>query len=81
MRGPGVLSFAAMPAIERILFFGTPGFAVPTLAALVESGRRPVAVVTQPARPVGRGPSLRAIAVAPAPPPAALPGRTGPPVR
>ena len=44
-----------MPAFERILFFGTPELAVPTLAALVESGRTPVAVVTQPARPVGRG--------------------------
>lgn len=44
-----------MPAFERILFFGTPQLAVPTLAALVEAGRSPVAVVTQPARPVGRG--------------------------
>lgn len=44
-----------MPAFERILFFGTPELAVPTLAALVEAGRAPVAVVTQPARPVGRG--------------------------
>lgn len=44
-----------MPAFERILFFGTPELAVPTLAALVEAGRTPVAVVTQPARPVGRG--------------------------
>ena len=45
-----------MPApFERILFFGTPELAVPTLAALVEAGRPPVAVVTQPARPVGRG--------------------------
>jgi methionyl-tRNA formyltransferase len=45
---------AALP-IERIVFFGTPEFAVPTLAALVEAGRRPLCVVTQPARPVGRG--------------------------
>lgn len=44
-----------MPAFERILFFGTPELAVPTLAALVEAGRAPVAVVTQPAKPVGRG--------------------------
>jgi len=44
-----------MPAFERILFFGTPELAVPTLAALVEAGRAPIAVVTQPARPVGRG--------------------------
>jgi methionyl-tRNA formyltransferase len=44
-----------MPGLDRILFFGTPDFAVPTLAALVEAGRKPVRVVTQPARPVGRG--------------------------
>ena len=45
--------------IERIVFFGTPDFAVPTLAALVEAGRLPVCVVTQPARPVGRGQRLQ----------------------
>jgi methionyl-tRNA formyltransferase len=44
-----------MPPIDRVLFFGTPDFAVPTLAALVAAGRRPLLVVTQPARPVGRG--------------------------
>ena len=44
-----------MPGIDRILFFGTPEFAVPTLAALVAAGRVPLRVVTQPARPVGRG--------------------------
>ena len=44
-----------MPAFERILFFGTPELAVPTLAALVEAGRSPVAVISQPSRPVGRG--------------------------
>jgi methionyl-tRNA formyltransferase len=42
-------------AIDRLVFFGTPEFAVPTLDALVAAGRRPLAVVTQPARPVGRG--------------------------
>jgi methionyl-tRNA formyltransferase len=44
-----------MSGLGRILFFGTPEFAVPALAALVEAGRAPVRVVTQPARPVGRG--------------------------
>ena len=34
---------------------GTPDFAVPSLAALNESGHRVVAVVTQPDRPKGRG--------------------------
>lgn len=38
-----------------LIFFGTPDFAVPTLAALVASGHVPALVVTQPARPVGRG--------------------------
>jgi methionyl-tRNA formyltransferase len=41
--------------IEPIVFFGTPDFAVPTLAALVAAGRTPALVVTQPSRPVGRG--------------------------
>ncbi|HEX3557033.1 MAG TPA: methionyl-tRNA formyltransferase [Thermoanaerobaculia bacterium] len=50
-----VLSFARRSAIDRIVFFGTPEFAVPTLAALVAAGRAPVRVVTQPARPAGRG--------------------------
>ena len=39
----------------RVVFFGTPGFAVPTLERLIHS-RHPVAgVVTQPDRPRGRG--------------------------
>ncbi|MDX2000442.1 MAG: methionyl-tRNA formyltransferase, partial [Thermoanaerobaculia bacterium] len=42
----------------RLVFFGTPEFAVPTLEALVAAGRRPLAVVTRPARPVGRGQAL-----------------------
>src|SRR5262249_3643481 len=39
----------------KIVFFGTSSFAVPPLRALVESGRRPALVVTQKARPSGRG--------------------------
>lgn len=39
----------------RIIFFGTPGFAVPSLRALVESGEEVAAVITQPDRAVGRG--------------------------
>jgi methionyl-tRNA formyltransferase len=39
----------------RVVFFGTPEFAVPSLAALVGSGRAPALVITQPARAVGRG--------------------------
>lgn len=39
----------------RIVFMGTPDFAVPSLNKLVENGYRPVAVVTGPDRPRGRG--------------------------
>jgi methionyl-tRNA formyltransferase len=38
----------------RVVFFGTPAFAVPALRALVEEGADVVAVVTQPDRPHGR---------------------------
>ncbi len=48
----------------KSVFFGTPEFAVPTLAAMVEAGHRPRMVVTQPARPVGRGNKIRHPAVA-----------------
>jgi len=39
----------------RIVFFGTPAFAVPTLDALIASRHPVAAVVTQPDRPRGRG--------------------------
>src|ERR671930_1571244 len=39
----------------RIVFFGTPAFAVPTLDALLASAHAVVGVVTQPDRPRGRG--------------------------
>jgi methionyl-tRNA formyltransferase len=42
----------------RVAFFGTPEFAVPTLAALLSSRHEVVAVVTQPDRPRGRGQKL-----------------------
>lgn len=38
----------------RIVFFGTPAFAVPSLRALLDEGAQVVAVVTQPDRPRGR---------------------------
>ena len=48
----------------RIIFMGTPEFAVGTLKALVEGEYNVVAVVTQPDKPVGRhGSVLRAPAV------------------
>jgi len=39
----------------RLVFLGTPAFAVPSLERLVAAGRRTLAVVTQPDRPRGRG--------------------------
>ena len=39
----------------RIVFMGTPDFAVPSLEALLKSGDQVVGVVTQPDRPKGRG--------------------------
>ncbi len=39
----------------RVVFFGTPAFAVPTLTALLDSPHDVVGVVTQPDRPKGRG--------------------------
>lgn len=42
-------------AALRIVFFGTPEFAVPTLRRLIESAHPVLAVVSQPDRPRGRG--------------------------
>lgn len=49
--------------MNRVVFAGTPEFACESLRALVESGVRPVAVLTQPDRPAGRGKKLRESAV------------------
>jgi methionyl-tRNA formyltransferase len=43
----------------RILFWGTPEFALPALRALLGEGHEVVGVVTQPDRPAGRGRTLR----------------------
>jgi len=39
----------------RLAFLGTPDFAVPSLAALLDAGHELAAVYTQPPRPAGRG--------------------------
>ena len=44
----------------KIIFAGTPEFAVPALAALIEAGHEIVMVLTQPDRPAGRGMKLKA---------------------
>ena len=47
----------------RIVFMGTPDFAVATLKALIDNDYNVVGVLTAPDRPAGRGQKLRASAV------------------
>ncbi len=58
-------SFAPMAGIQdvKIVFFGTPDFAVASLQSLTEAGANVVAVVTAPDKPAGRGMQLQASAV------------------
>jgi len=49
--------------MTRVVFAGTPGFARESLRALLDSGIVPLAVLTQPDRPAGRGKKLHASAV------------------
>ena len=46
--------------MHKIIYAGTPEFAVPALHALLQSEHRVVAVYTQPDRPAGRGRKLQA---------------------
>jgi methionyl-tRNA formyltransferase len=47
----------------RIVFFGTPDFAVASLDAIIKAGANVVAVVTAPDKPAGRGRQLQESAV------------------
>jgi methionyl-tRNA formyltransferase len=47
----------------RIVFMGTPEFAVPSLDALVEAGHEIVGVITAPDKPAGRGLKINESAV------------------
>jgi len=47
----------------RIVFMGSPDFAVPSLNALVEAGHEVAAAYAQPPRPAGRGKAARKTAV------------------
>ncbi|WP_448520440.1 methionyl-tRNA formyltransferase [Rhodoflexus sp.] len=47
----------------RIVFMGTPDFAVPSLEILVQNGYEVVAVITAPDKPAGRGLKLQPSAV------------------
>ncbi len=44
----------------RIVFAGTPDFAVPALGRMTSSGFSPIAILTQPDRPSGRGRKMQA---------------------
>ncbi len=60
----GFFIFIPMKKEElRIVFMGTPDFAVGTLKALVDNGFHVVGVVTAPDRPAGRGKQLTSPAV------------------
>ncbi len=48
---------------RRIIFMGTPEFAVATLDALIDAGMDVAAVITAPDRPAGRGKKLQSSAV------------------
>jgi methionyl-tRNA formyltransferase len=48
----------------RLVFMGTPEFAVPTFAAIVGDRYKVVAVYTRPPRPAGRGMSVQASPIA-----------------
>lgn len=47
----------------KIIFFGTPDFAVASLKALLDAGQQVVAVVTAPDKPAGRGLKMHPSAV------------------
>jgi len=49
-----------MPTPLKIIFAGTPDFAVPSLQSLIDSPHEILAVYTQPDRPAGRGRKLTA---------------------
>ena len=42
----------------RVIFMGTPDFAVPTLQKIIDQGHEVIAVVTQPDKARGRGKSV-----------------------
>ena len=44
-----------LPSHPKLIFMGTPDFAIPTLKSLIHHGHDITAVVTQPDRPKGRG--------------------------
>ncbi len=55
---------APAPTGPRVVFMGSPEFAVPALHSLVGAGFTPVLVVTPPPKPTGRGRRVTAVPVA-----------------
>ncbi len=53
-----MLKFPRLEAVVRIVFLGSPAFAVPSLETLVRDGYDVTDVFTQPDRPAGRGRAL-----------------------
>lgn len=47
----------------RLIFMGSPAFALPTLTALIGAGHQIICVYSQPPKPAGRGKALRATPV------------------
>ena len=45
----------------KIVFMGTPEFAVGALEKIIEAGHQVVSVVTQPDKPKGRGEKVRGV--------------------
>ncbi len=61
---PGeITSSLPQPSELRIVFMGTPDFAVASLSALVDAGFQIVGVITSPDKPAGRGMKLTESAV------------------
>jgi len=54
----GQITQGSFPSRPRMIFLGTPQFAVPTLRALIHEGYDIISVVTQPDKPQGRGQKL-----------------------
>lgn len=60
---PGAAPAATITPSPRIIFMGTPEFAVASLSAILDAGFNVVAVITAPDKPAGRGMQLTESAV------------------
>src|SRR5215213_8625803 len=53
-------TFLILNSLMRLVFMGTPDFAVPSLQVLIDGGDPVVGVFTQPDQPSGRGMAMHA---------------------